>query len=147
MSSDTEKKKYEIDGEAATEVQNRLANAEYALEILHDRSHDRLEKLLNGITSHYRIVKNRSVLEKVHAGCKNPHDELLKNSDAAGTIISSFKDGEIDLQVFSIDINQAELLSRSKRELAALIFQAIGLTAPTEPTATIPSVQDNPTKK
>jgi|GEM_PF-5598732 len=141
MSPSEEKKKYEIDGEAAHEVQDRLANAEYALEILHDRRHDRLEKLLNGITSHYRIVNDRDALEKVHQGCKNPHQELLKNSKAAGSIRSSFKDGEIDIQVFSIDINQAELLSRSKRELAALIFQAIGLTVPTEPVVAVPPVK------
>ncbi len=132
MSDSKEKKKFKITKEQADEVQERLTKAEYALELLGDGLNTRLEKLLYGIKSHYRVVNSRETLDSVHTGCNNPDKELLKNSRPVGSIISSFKEGRLDIQVYSIDLNQAELLSRSHGQLATFILHAIGLTKPSD---------------
>lgn len=128
MTNDSEKTRVSIDLDQACDVQERLNKAEYALQLLADRMHPRLEKLLYGLKSHYRVVNGPEVLNRVHAGCNNADEELLANSKPAGSIVSSFKNGNLDIQVYSCDLNQAELISRSHSELVSFILQAIGLT-------------------
>lgn len=132
MDDSPEKRKFEITKEQSDEVQERLTRAEYALELLGDGLYTRLETLLYGIKSHYRVVDSREILDEVHKGCNNPDQKLLDNSRPAGSIISSFKEGRLDIQVYSIDLNQAELLSRSHGQLATFILHAIGLTKPSD---------------
>lgn len=120
-------------------VHDRLYQAEYGLQLLADRAHPRLEKLLNGITSNYRVVNNKDVLEAFHAGAKGSIEDLKAESYAVGTIRSSFVDGQIEIEVYSIGLNQAELLARSKSDFASIIFEAIGLTSPIAPLEELPA--------
>ncbi len=118
-----------------TELLAQLDQAEWALRMLAVGQHKCLEKLLNRITSDFRVVKEVSALEKAHVTLGG-EDNLHKQSSAIGTIRSSFVDGSIKFTVYALadstDPQQAKLLSLSQRELLGAFFDAIGLSKKTK---------------